>query len=75
VQPGRHPTWTISRDVRIHYMVGNHDWFYHLPGEAYDALRQKLVEQIGLANRSDRPFPHDITESDELLQTMRAATR
>jgi UDP-2,3-diacylglucosamine pyrophosphatase LpxH len=57
--------------VRIHYMVGNHDWFYHLPGEAYDALRQRLVEQMGLANRFDRPFPHDITESDELLQTMR----
>jgi hypothetical protein len=57
--------------VRTHYMVGNHDWFYHLPGAAYDALRQKLVEQMGLANRADRPFPHDITESDELLQTMR----
>jgi UDP-2,3-diacylglucosamine pyrophosphatase LpxH len=57
--------------TRTHYMVGNHDWFYHLPGEAYDALRQKLVEQMGLANRPDRPFPHDIIESDELLQTMR----
>ncbi len=57
--------------VRIHYMVGNHDWFYHLPGAAYDGLRRKLVEQMGLANRADRPFPHDITESDELLQTMR----
>jgi hypothetical protein len=57
--------------VRTHYMVGNHDWFYHLPGEAYNALRQKLVDQMGLANRSDQPFPHDITESDELLQVMR----
>ncbi len=57
--------------VRTHYMVGNHDWFYHLSGPAYDALRQRLVEQMGLANRSDRPFPHDITESDELLQAMR----
>jgi hypothetical protein len=57
--------------VRTHYMVGNHDWFYHLPGEAYDALRQKLAEQMGLANRLDCPFPHEITESDELLQTMR----
>jgi UDP-2,3-diacylglucosamine pyrophosphatase LpxH len=57
--------------VRTHYMLGNHDWFYHLPGEAYDALRQKLVEQMGLANRFDRPFPHDMTESDELLQAMR----
>ena len=52
-------------------MVGNHDWFYHLRGEAYDSLRQKLVEQMGLANRPDLPFPHDVTESDELLQTMR----
>ena len=57
--------------VRIHYMVGNHDWFYHLPGPNYDALRQTLVEQLGLANRADRPFPHEMTESDELLQTMR----
>jgi UDP-2,3-diacylglucosamine pyrophosphatase LpxH len=57
--------------VRIHYMVGNHDWFYHLSGAAYDSLRQKLVEQMGLANRADRPFPHDIAESDELLQAMR----
>jgi hypothetical protein len=57
--------------VRIHYMVGNHDWFYHLPGAAYNALRQKLVEQMGLANRADQPFPHDICESDELLQAMR----
>ena len=57
--------------IRIHYMVGNHDWFYHLPGPQYDKLRQALVERLGLANRSDRPFPHDITESDELLQAMR----
>lgn len=57
--------------VRIHYMVGNHDWFYHLPGPHYDALRQTLVRQMGLANRPDRPFPHDMTESEELLRTMR----
>lgn len=57
--------------VRIHYMVGNHDWFYHLPGPNYDALRQTLVERLGLANRFDRPFPHDMTESEELLQIMR----
>lgn len=57
--------------VRIHYMVGNHDWFFHVGGAEYDALRETLVERLGLANRPDRPFPHDITESDELLQTMR----
>jgi UDP-2,3-diacylglucosamine pyrophosphatase LpxH len=57
--------------VRIHYMVGNHDWFYHLPGPNYDALRRMLVQRMGLANRPDRPLPHEITESEELLQAMR----
>ncbi len=57
--------------LRIHYMVGNHDWFFHLPGPNYDALRQTLVEQMGLANRPDRPFPHEMTESEELLHVMR----
>lgn len=57
--------------VRLHYLVGNHDWFYHLPGSKFDLVRQKVVRQMGLANRWDGPFPHDFTESDELLQTLR----
>jgi hypothetical protein len=57
--------------LRIHYMVGNHDWFYHLPGAKYDAIRQQVVRQMGLANRADRPFPHDMIESEELLQALR----
>ena len=42
--------------VRLHYMVGNHDWFYHLPGPDYDNLRKTLVERMGLANHPGRPF-------------------
>lgn len=57
--------------VRTHYMVGNHDWFFHLGGSQFDALRQQVVQAMGLANRSDRPFPHDITEGEDLLQAMR----
>lgn len=57
--------------VRVHYMVGNHDWLLHVPGAAFDAIRQKVVRQMGLANRADRPFPHDMLESEELLQTLR----
>lgn len=57
--------------VKIHYMVGNHDWFYHLPGASYDLLRQSLVRHMGLANKSDKPFPHDPHESEELLDVMR----
>lgn len=58
-------------DVKIHYLVGNHDWFFRLPGPGYDLLRQSLVRHLGLANRHDQPFPHDPNESDELLEALR----
>jgi UDP-2,3-diacylglucosamine pyrophosphatase LpxH len=51
--------------VRLHYMVGNHDWYYHLPGPAFDAIRQEIVEALGLTNPPD-PFPHELWESKEL---------
>jgi len=57
--------------VRTFYMVGNHDWPLHLTGTRYDLIRQKLANQIGLANSVSRPFPHDPAESDELLQVLR----
>ncbi len=57
--------------VRIHYMVGNHDWFYHLPGPKYSGLRKRLVEKMGLINDPEEPFPHDPAESDLLLSVMR----
>ena len=57
--------------VRIHYMVGNHDWFYHLPGEPYNRLRQQITGQFGLATSPDAPFPHEPFESEELLATLR----
>lgn len=45
--------------VNIHYMIGNHDWFYHLKGGAYDAIRKSVVDAMGLANHPNEPFPHD----------------
>lgn len=57
--------------VRIHYMVGNHDWFYHLPGEGYNRLRRQLAVHMGLATYPDAPFPHEPWESEELLQVTR----
>lgn len=50
--------------VNIHYMIGNHDWFYHLRGGAYDAIRRKVVDAMGLANNPDEPFPHDVYTED-----------
>jgi|GEM_PF-125688 len=73
---GRLATAAVSNQwqpvpVRIHYMVGNHDWFYHLPGENYNALRRQLVTHMGLTTYPDAPFPHEAWESNELMQVMR----
>ncbi|MCA9236695.1 MAG: hypothetical protein KDA44_14570 [Planctomycetales bacterium] len=57
--------------VRIHYMVGNHDWFYHLPGPAYNQMRRQVALHLGLATSPEAPFPHEPWESNELLQTLR----
>ncbi|MGH9356042.1 MAG: hypothetical protein ACRD10_07925 [Terriglobia bacterium] len=48
--------------VRIHYMVGNHDWFFHLPSSAYDDIRWSVVQKLGLDNDPNTPFPHDPAE-------------
>lgn len=53
--------------VRIHYMVGNHDWFYHLPGPAFDVIRTTVNEAMGLSNDAG-PYPHDAEESDRLME-------
>jgi UDP-2,3-diacylglucosamine pyrophosphatase LpxH len=61
----------IPVPVHIHYMVGNHDWFLHLPGEAYSRMRRHVAVQMGLATNPEAPFPHEAWESNELLQAMR----
>jgi hypothetical protein len=54
--------------VYIYYLVGNHDWFFHLSGEPYDRIRQTVVEAMGLENSSNMPFPHDPLEWDVIQQ-------
>jgi hypothetical protein len=49
----------IPLRVRFHYMVGNHDWYYHLKGEAFDAIRREIIQAMGLSNTPD-PFPFDL---------------
>jgi len=56
----------VPISVRLHAMVGNHDWFFHLPGDAYDQIRKIVVKELGLANDPLQPFPHDPQESEEL---------
>jgi hypothetical protein len=51
--------------VNIHYMCGNHDWYYHLPGKAFDAIRQEIIDSLGLSNPADN-FPWELNELEPL---------
>ena len=51
--------------VNLHYMVGNHDWFYHLPDSRLNATRNLVIEKMGLSNRADIIFPHLVDELHE----------
>jgi UDP-2,3-diacylglucosamine pyrophosphatase LpxH len=51
--------------VHLHYMVGNHDWYYHLPGQDFDSIRREIINAFGLDN-AQSPFPHELSESPEL---------
>ncbi len=65
----------LTVDVRIHYLIGNHDWFYHLDaqqyGTAYNNIRKKVVSAMGLANSANQPFPHDPFESKDIQDVFR----
>lgn len=67
-QVGREPQATDRQPVKvhIHYLVGNHDWFYHLPGPAYDQMRGAIANAMGLATPATTPFPHDPNESETI---------
>jgi UDP-2,3-diacylglucosamine pyrophosphatase LpxH len=53
----------IPLKVRFHYTVGNHDWYYHLKGEAFDQIRYEIIEALGLSN-PPTPFPYDLQKLD-----------
>lgn len=57
------PAARVPVPVRVHYLVGNHDWFFHLKGAAHDGIRKTIVETLGLETPYTSPFPHDPFES------------
>jgi UDP-2,3-diacylglucosamine pyrophosphatase LpxH len=70
-QPGGRPRRMNDVAVRLWYMIGNHDWYYHLPGAAYDAIRSKLNAAAGLSNPIT-PIPYIPEELPELAQILQA---
>lgn len=59
----------IAIRARIYYMVGNHDWYYHLPGSAFNEIRKTVIEAMGLCNDCG-PFPYDLEEHPALREIL-----
>ena len=53
--------------LRVYYTIGNHDWYYHLPDKRFDALRQDIVEALGLNNPANL-FPYEMDEFGPLKE-------
>jgi UDP-2,3-diacylglucosamine pyrophosphatase LpxH len=61
----------IKPQLNFHYTVGNHDWYYHLKGQAFDTIRKNIIDTLGLCNAPDR-FPYDIDEDPALFETLKS---
>ncbi|HKY55302.1 MAG TPA: hypothetical protein VJM08_13385 [Anaerolineales bacterium] len=68
-RPDRYSRERIPLKLNIHYLVGNHDWYYHLKGPAFDEIRKNIIDVMGLSN-STGPFPYEIDESPQLQEVM-----
>jgi len=68
-EPDMESAERIPLKVRLHYMVGNHDWYYHLKGTEFDKIRSEMIERMGLSNPAS-PFPFDPHESPELKELL-----
>jgi UDP-2,3-diacylglucosamine pyrophosphatase LpxH len=76
-EPDRETKDRIPVKVRIHYLVGNHDWYYRLPGSRFDEIRKTVIESLGLSN-DPGPFPYEVEEHPalrEILQSYRVFAR
>lgn len=56
----------IPVKVNTYYIVGNHDWFFCVPGAGYDRIRQKIVQAMGLDHSPAQPFPHEPGDAPNL---------
>jgi UDP-2,3-diacylglucosamine pyrophosphatase LpxH len=68
-EPDKESKERIPVNVRIHYMVGNHDWYYRLPGNVFDEIRKTVIESMGLCNDSS-PFPYELEEHPALQEIL-----
>ncbi len=68
-QPDTETKERVAIKVRAHYLVGNHDWYYHLKGDAFTEIRKTIIQSMGLSNSPDF-FPYDLSEHPELADIL-----
>lgn len=56
-------------EIHLHYMIGNHDWYYGVPGTPFDEIRAEVVEALGLSQDSS-PFPYHLEDDPALAAKM-----
>ncbi len=56
--------------LNLHYAVGEHDWLLHMPGPAFDAMRQMVTRSFGLSGAAEIPFPHELAEDERLGEVL-----
>jgi UDP-2,3-diacylglucosamine pyrophosphatase LpxH len=66
-QPAMDTCDRLPVPVNMYYMVGNHDWFFHLPGEAFEGSRRLIIDGMGLKNTL-APIPYEAQEWDALVE-------
>ena len=59
----------VKVKVNTYYMVGNHDWYYHIQGPAFDNIRKTIINAMGLSNPVGT-FPFDLSEYPELNEVL-----
>ena len=58
--------------VNIYYMIGNHDWFFYINDVRINKIRNRVIEELGLANERDKPFPYTYNDCEAVRQTQEA---
>lgn len=66
-----HTQETHNVPLHLHYLVGNHDWFYHLKGPGWDALRAEIISAMALDNIASEIFPHTLEENERIAAICR----
>ena len=59
----------VSVEIKLHYIIGNHDWYYGIPGAPFDEIRAEVVEALGLSQTS-APFPYYPKDKPELRKIL-----